>query len=88
MVDSRPVAYPNSTVQKLRWFRPRRIVAFPLTSIAKNAIEAGIKKAMDWLGIYMCSVSILFFSRMSRRKRSYVLIILQLAYANAPHLSL
>jgi hypothetical protein len=50
MVDSRPVAYLNSTVAEVTMVSSTKNCCFFLTSIAKDAIEAGIKKKR-WTGL-------------------------------------
>jgi hypothetical protein len=81
------VAYPIAPCRSFDGF-VHEDPLLSLTSIAIMRFKQASKKAMDWLESSMCSERLnSLFSRLSRRKRSYVLIILQLAYANALDLS-
>jgi hypothetical protein len=69
MVDSRPVAYLNSTVAEVTMVSSTKNCCFFLTSIAKDAIEAGIKKSdgLAW-NLHVQRINSLFFEIEQKEK--------------------
>lgn len=82
MVTCGRIPYPIALFRGFDGFVHEEVVALPASMSGTRSKQASKSDGPAWDSL-ICS-GLVLFSRTSRRKRLYVLIILQLAYANAP----